>query len=176
MPLSRSQKEKMLSQYEEGVAQAPHAFILSYQGIDVPRVTELRRKVRESGGQYLVVKNTLLLRAIEGKPLGELREELSGPIAVVYADDEPVALAKALTDFQKDAPVLQFRGGLLNGQRVDADQIKDIANLPTRDELIAKLVYLLQSPIARFVRSLGALPQQLVSVLEQVRQQKESAG
>lgn len=176
MPLSRSQKEKMLSEYQDGVAQAPHAFILGYQGIDVPRVTELRRRVRDSGGQYLVVKNTLMLRAIAGKPLAGLEEHFVGPTAVVYADDEPVALAKALTDFQKEAPVIEFRGGLLNGQMVGADQIKDIANLPSREELITKLVYMLQSPIVRFVRALGAIPQQFVSVLDQVRQQKESEG
>lgn len=176
MPLSRSQKERLVAVYEEGVATAPNAFVLGYQGISVPKVTELRQKVRESGGGYVVVKNRLLLRAIEGTALEELKEQFQGPTAVAYSDDAPVALAKVLTDFQKDAPVIEFRGGLLNGQPVDAAQIQEIANLPSREELIAKLLFLLKSPITRFVRGLSAIPQQFVIVLEQIRLQKEKQG
>jgi large subunit ribosomal protein L10 len=172
MPLSRSQKEQMLAEYEKGVVHAPHAFLLGYEGISVPKVTELRQKIRESGGSYVVVKNRLVLRAIEGKALEQLKDQFTGPIAIAYCASEPVALAKVLTDFQKEAPVLEFRGGLLNGQRVAAEQIKEIANLPSREELLAKLVYLLQSPITRFVRTLAAVPRDFVVVLEQIRQQK----
>ena len=174
MALSRSKKEELLAEYEEGVAAAPHAFLLGYQGISVPKVTELRQKIRESGGSYVVVKNRLVLRAVEGKALGELSDQFSGATAVVYSDTEPVALAKVLSDFRKEAPYLEFKGGLLNGQPVAGDQIQEIANLPSREELIAKLVFLLQSPITRFVRSLAAIPRDFVVVLEQVRQQKES--
>jgi large subunit ribosomal protein L10 len=176
MPLTRNQKEELLAEYEQGVALAPHAFILGYQGINVPQVTELRQKVRETGGSYVVVKNTLVLRAIEGKALGELKDQFTGPTAVVYSDEEPVALAKVITEFKKTAPFLEFRGGLLNGQQVAAEQITEIANLPSREELIAKLLFLLQSPISRFVRVLGAIPQQFATVLDQIRQQKETQG
>ncbi len=176
MPLSRNQKENLVNLYEGGVATATHAFVLGYQGISVPKVTELRQKIRETGGTYVVVKNRLVLRAIEGTALEGLKDQFQGPTAVVFADDEPVALAKVLTDFQKDVPVIEFRGGLLNGQPVGADQIKEIANLPSREELIAKLIFLLQSPIARFVRGLGAITQQFVSVLDQIRQEKEKQG
>ncbi|MGD2114469.1 MAG: 50S ribosomal protein L10 [Acidobacteriota bacterium] len=176
MALSRSKKEQLVVDYEQGVAEAPHAFVFSYQGISVPKVTELRQKIRESGGSYVVVKNRLVLRAIEGTALEGLKEQFRGPTAVVYGDEEPVALAKILTDFQKDAPVIQFRGGLLNGRQVDAEQIKEIANLPSREELIAKLLFLLKSPVTRLVRGLGAIPQQFVSVLEQIRLEKEKQG
>jgi large subunit ribosomal protein L10 len=174
MPLSRKRKEELLAEYEDGVAHAPHAFLLGYQGINVPKVTELRQKIRESGGSYVVVKNRLVLRALEGTALGQLADQFTGATAVVYGDAEPVALAKVLSDFQKEAPFLEFKGGLLNGQPVAGDQIKEIANLPSREELIAKLVFLLQSPITRFVRGLAAIPRQFVVVLDQVRQQKES--
>jgi len=176
MPLSRSQKENLVTSYESGVATAPHAFVLGYQGISVPKVTELREKIRQTGGTYVVVKNRLVLRAIEGTALEDLKDQFQGPTAVVYADEEPVALAKVLTDFQKDVPVIEFRGGLLNGQPVGADQIKEIANLPSREELIAKLLFLLQSPITRFVCGLGAITQQFVTVLDQIRQEKEKQG
>lgn len=173
MPLTRENKSEILSRYEGGLAEAPHAFLLDFKGISVPQVTELRAKVRETGGHYVVVKNTLARRAIEGKALGDLSEQFQGPTAVVFSDGDPVPLAKALTDFVKTAPVLQFKGGVVDRRRIAAEQIKEIAELPSRQELIAKLVYMLQSPITRFVRGLGAIPQQFVSVLDQVAKGKE---
>ncbi len=131
MPLTRENKTELLQEYEQGLATAPHAFVLGYQGIKVPQVTELREKVRQSGGEYVVVKNTIALRAIDGNALAQLKEHFVGPTAVAYGND-PVALAKALTDFAKDVPVLQFKGGLVEGRAVPAAQIKDIAALPSR--------------------------------------------
>jgi large subunit ribosomal protein L10 len=175
MPLSRADKEQTVARYEEGLARASHAFLLGYKGISVPDVTELRARVRASGGHYLVVKNTLALRAIEGKALGELKELFDGPTAVVFGDADPVVLAKILTDFAKGVPAVEFKGGLVEGRGIAADQIKEIAALPARGELIAKLLFLLQSPITRLVRGLAALPQGLVSALDQVRAKREEA-
>ncbi len=176
MPLSRADKEQMLAEYQQGLAQAPHAFLLGFKGIKVPQVTELREKVRQSGGHYVVVKNTLALRAIDGTAMKDLAEHFSGPTAVVYSLTDPVALAKTLTDFAKDLPVLEFKAGLVEGQAVPAAQIKEIAQLPSREQLIAKLLFLLQSPITRFARVLAAVPQQFVAVLDQVRTRKEEQG
>jgi large subunit ribosomal protein L10 len=175
MPLTKENKSELLQAYEQGLAAAPHAFILDYQGIKVPQVTALREKVRQSGGEYLVVKNTIALRAIDGNALEQLKEHFVGPTAVAFGND-PVALAKALTDFAKDVPVLQFKAGLVEGRAVAATQIKDIAALPSRNELIAKLLFLMQSPVTRLARVLAAVPQSLVVVLDQVRQKKEEAG
>jgi large subunit ribosomal protein L10 len=174
MPLTRDDKQELLEEYEQGLASAPHAFLLGYQGIKVPQVTALREKVRQSGGEYLVVKNTIALRAIDGAALAQLKEHFTGPTAVAFGSD-PVALAKALTDFAKDVPVLQFKAGLVEGRAVAADQIKDIASLPGREQLIAKLLFLLQSPVTRFARVLAAVPQSFVMVLDQVRKKKEEA-
>jgi large subunit ribosomal protein L10 len=172
MPLSKTDKEQLVSTYSEGLAEAPHAFLLSYQGITVPQVTALRDKVRQSGGYYEVVKNTLALRAIDGKALGDLKEHFVGPTAVVYSSKDPVALAKALTDFAKDVPALQFKAGLVEKRTIAAGQIKDIASLPSREELLTKLAFLLQSPIVRFVRVLAAVPQSFVTVLDQIAKKK----
>jgi large subunit ribosomal protein L10 len=172
MPLKKTDKEQLVSDYSDGLAAAPHAFLLSYQGITVPQVTSLRDKVRQTGGYYEVVKNTLALRAIDGKPLGSLKEHFVGPTAVVYSSKDPVALAKALTDFAKDVPAIQFKAGLVEKQTIPAAQIKDIAALPSREELITKLVFLLQSPIVRFVRVLAAVPKSFVVVLDQIAKQK----
>jgi large subunit ribosomal protein L10 len=173
MPLTRGDKEELIQEYEKGLAAAPHAFLLGYKGITVPQVTALRDKVRASGGEYVVVKNTLALRAIDGAALSALKEHFVGPTAVVFSGTDPVALAKALTDFAKDVPAIQFKAGLVEKRAVPAEQIKEIAQLPSRQELIAKLLFLLQSPIVRFARVLAAVPQQFVSVLDQVRIQKE---
>lgn len=176
MPLSRADKEEMLAEYSQGLAQAPHAFLLGFKGIKVPQVTELRDRVRRTGGHYIVVKNTLALRAIAGKPMAELAEHFTGPTAVVYSETDPVAVAKALTDFAKDAPVIEFKAGLVEGRAVPAAQIKEIATLPGREELMAKLLFLMQSPIVRLARVLAAVPQQFVAVLDQVRTRKEEQG
>lgn len=177
MALSRADKEQLLAEYEEGLKGATHAFVLGYQGIKVPQVTALREKVRQNGGQYVVVKNTLALRAIDGAALAALKDQFTGPTAVAYTDKDPVSLAKALTEFAKDVPAIQFKGGVVEGRAIAADQVKDIAALPSREELIAKLLFLVQSPISRFVRVLAALgPQSLAIVLNQVSQKKEGPG
>jgi large subunit ribosomal protein L10 len=172
MPLTRDDKQKLIEEYTQGLAEAPHAFLLSYKGITVPQVTELRSRVRATGGEYVVVKNTLALRAIDSKSLESLKEHFVGPTAVVFGTD-PVALAKALTDFAKDVPAVQFKAGMVERRAIAAEQIKDIASLPSRNELIAKLLFLLQSPITGLARVLAAVPQSFVMVLDQVRIKKE---
>lgn len=173
MPLTREQKNELLAGYTAGLAEAPHAFLLGFQGISVVKDTELRSRIRAQGGRYEVVKNTLALRAIGGKPLEQLSEQFTGPTAVAYTSGDPVGLAKVLTDFAKDAPVIQFKGALLEGRALEGSAVKEIAGLPSREELIAKLLFLLQAPITRLVRVLAAVPQQFVSVLDQVRVLKE---
>jgi large subunit ribosomal protein L10 len=174
MALSRAKKTTLVESYEGGLAQAPNAILLGFQGITVAQVDDLRRRVREQGGHYSVIKNRLASRAVQGTALEQMADLFAGPTAVAFSDQDPVGLAKILTEFKKEVPVLEFKGGLVDGQRVEGEQIKDLAAMPSREELLAKLLFLLQSPITRFVRGLGAIPQQFVSVLDQVRQQKEA--
>ena len=174
MALTREKKEALVASYRESVVVAQHAFLVDYRGISVPQVTELRDKIRDSGGQYLVVKNRLVLLAIEGARIEALKEHFEGTVAVAYTDDDPVALAKALADFSADVPAIEFKAGLVEGRAVGADEIRQIAKVPGRDELVAKLLFLLQSPISRLVRALGAIPQQLVTVLDQVAKTRQS--
>ncbi len=174
MPLTRNTKEEILGGYEEAMASAEHAFVIGFKGITVNQVNDLRSKVRKSGGQYVVIKNTLARLAVAGKPLEQVKEHFTGPTAVAYSLADPVALAKVLTDFAKDAPVIEFKGGLVEGRPIAASQVKEIASLPGRQELLAKLVFLMQSPIQRFVRVLAATgPQRLAIVLDQVAKKKE---
>lgn len=176
MALSRADKEQLVDRYESGMADAAHAFLLGFSGITVPQDTELRTKIREVGASYMVVKNRLVLRAVEGKPLGELKEQFSGPTAVAFSDDDAVVLAKTLTEFAKQVPALEFKGALVNSQVVPAEQVKEISELPSREALIAKLLYLMQSPVTGLARTLAAVPRDFVVVLDQIRQSKEAQG
>lgn len=173
MPLSRQQKENLVADYEKGLAQAPHVFLMAYEGITVPQVTDLRNKVRESGGRYIVVKNRLALRAIEGQSLADLAGQFEGATAAAYSSDDAVSIAKVLTEFAKDVPAITLKGGLVDGKEVAAEDIKEIASLPSREELLAKLLFLLQSPITNFVRTLNELPRQFVGVLDQIAGTKQ---
>ena len=176
MPLTRRQKEELVEGYQKGLAKAPHVFLVDYKGVTVTQVSELRRKIREVGGQYEVIKNRLVLRAIGGEALEELKGDFQGPTAVAFCGDDPVGLAKAITDFAKDVPAIELKGGLLEGQPIVAEEVKEIAQMPSREELLTRLVFLLQAPISSFVKTLAALPRQFVVVLEQVRQQKEDTN
>ena len=175
MAHSRIDKEQIVTGYEQGLASTSHAFLLGFKGITVPQVTELRSRIRQKGGHYEVVKNTLALRAVQGKALADLGAHFTGTTAIAYGDDA-VALAKVLTEFAKDVPAVQFKAALVDNRPVAANQIQEIASLPSREELIAKLLFLLQSPVTRFVRVLAAVPQQLVVVLDQIAKEKEKQG
>jgi len=171
MALSRARKQEIVESYGQGLATATHAFLLSYKGASVPQVTDLRAKVRQKGGKYLVVKNTLALRAVEGGALKALETHFTGPTAVVYGND-PVAIAKVLNDFIKDAPAFEFKVALVDGQVVAAAQIKELAMLPSREELIAKLLGTMQAPIAKLVRTMNEVPGKFVRTLAAVKDAK----
>lgn len=168
MALTRTKKKELIEEYQDGLAAAPHAFLLSFKGITVPQATELRSRIREKGGKYRVVKNTLALIAVDGKGLAHLKDQFQGPTAVAYINDDVVGLAKALTDFKKDVPAIEFKGGVVDGKPIAGADVDSLAKMPSREELMTKLVYLLQSPITRLARGLAAIPRQLVVVLDQV--------
>ena len=173
---NREQKAQAVTEFSEGIGKATNAFLIEFKGITVPQVTELRKQVRESGSEYVVVKNTLAMIAVKDSPLVQLREKFTGPTAVAYNTTDAVALAKALTKFAKDVPAVQFKGAMLNGQIVPAAEIQNIANLPSREELISKLLYLMQHPIRGLVTVLSANIRNLAVVLDQIAKQKETAS
>ena len=173
--MNRNDKTQAISEFTEGIGQATNAFLIDFKGITVPQVTELRKQVRETGSDYVVVKNTLALIAVKDSPLVALKEQFSGMTAVAYNRTDAVALAKALTKFAKDAPTVQFKGALLNGQIVPAAEIQNIANLPSREELVSKLLFLMQSPIRGLVTVLQANIRNLAVVIYQIAKQKETA-
>jgi large subunit ribosomal protein L10 len=170
--MKRDEKAQAISELEGGIGKATNAFLIDFKGITVPQVTELRRQVRDSKSEYLVVKNTLALIAVKDSPLVQLREQFVGPTAVAFNSTDAVMLAKALTKFAKDVPSVQFKGAMLNGQIVPATQIQAIASLPSREELIAKLLYLMQHPIRGLATVLQGTIRNFAVVLDQIAQQK----
>lgn len=174
MALTRETKAELLAGYRSDMAAAPHAFLVGFSGITVGQVDDLRRRVRTAGGRYSVVKNRIARLAFEDSGLGVLSDHLVGPTAIAYSDDDPVGLARTLTEFAEDVPVLEFKAGLVDGQQVSAEAIREIANLPSREALVAKLLFLLQSPVARLVRGLGDVTPQFLRALNQVASRKEA--
>jgi len=170
--MNRTEKAQAISELNEGIGNATNAFLMSFKGITVPQVTELRRQVRETGSEYLVVKNTLALIAVKDSPLVALKDQFSGETAVAFNKTDAVVLAKALTKFAKDVPNVQFKGAMLNGQIVPATQIQAIAALPSREELLSKLLYLMQHPIRGLAIVLNANIRNLAVVLDQVAKQR----
>jgi large subunit ribosomal protein L10 len=173
---NREQKAQAISEFTEGIGSATNAFVLDFKGITVPQVTELRKQVRESGSHYIVIKNTLALIAVKDTPLTKLTGHFSGMTAVAYNTTDAVALAKVLTKFAKDVPAVQFKGAMLGGQVVAATEVANIANLPSREELVSKLLYLLQSPIRGLATVLAANIRNLAVVIDLVRKQKEETA
>lgn len=169
---TREEKSQEVSELTEQIGKASNAFLIDFKGITVPQVTELRRQVRDTNSTYVVVKNTLALIAVKDSPLTALKDQFSGPTAVAFNRTDAVALAKALTKFAKDVPTISFKGAMLNGQIVPADQIQAIANLPSREELISKLLFLMQSPIRGLATVLQANIRNLAVVIGQIAEQR----
>ena len=170
--MNRTEKAAVVTELQSAMGGATNAFLVDFTGITVPQVTELRRQIRETKSSYVVVKNTLALIAIRNSPLEGLSDKFAGQTAVVYNDTDPVALAKALKKFAKDVPAVKFKGALLDGKVVPANQIDTIAELPTREVLVSRLLYVLQSPMRNLVIVLGANIRNLAVVLDQVAKQK----
>jgi len=171
--MNREEKAAAVSELNEAMGTATNAFLIQFRGITVPQVTELRKQIRETNSRYVVVKNTLALIAVKDSPLTKLKDFFKGETAVAFNSTDGVVLAKALTKFAKDVPAVQFKGAMLNGQIVAASEIQNIANLPSRAELLSKLLYLMQHPIRGLAVVLNANIRNIAVVIDQVRQQRE---
>ena len=173
---TKEQKSQEISELTQEIGNASNAFLIDFKGITVPQVTELRKQVRETKSGYVVVKNTLALIALKNSPIVAMREQFTGPTAIAFNANDAVALAKALTKFAKDVPAVQFKGAMLNGQVVPAEQIQAIASLPSRDELISKLLFILQSPIRGLAIVLQANIRNLAVVIDQIGKQRSTTA
>jgi large subunit ribosomal protein L10 len=174
--MNRTEKAAMLQTLEGEMAQSKNAILFGFAGLKVPEVTELRRQVRGTDSKYLVVKNTIALRATKGTALESVAKHFVGDTAIAFNQKNAVALAKVLTTFAKTNPKLVFKGALIEGQPVTAAEIQAIADLPSREQLVSKLLFLIQSPMRRLVTVLNGPVRNLATVVHQIADQKGKAA
>ena len=165
MAVTRAVKQEELTRLEADLKGSESAILVDYKGLNVPQVTDLRRELKKAKASYKVVKNTIARRAIKGTVFEGLGEHFVGTTAIAYTASDPVLLAKTLTTFAKTAPALQIKAAVVQGRAIKAAEVTELAALPGKPELSAKLLFLLSAPMVQLVSVLSATPRDFVGVL-----------
>ena len=167
-------KDEKIEKIKEKVDKAQVAILTNYQGLTVEEITKLRRSIQQGGGDYMVTKNTLTKIAIKDTPYEVLSDSLKGPSAIAFGFEDPVSPAKALSKFIKDAKKGEIVAAVLEGKLLTAQEAKALANLPTKEELYAKMLGCVNSPATGIVGYINAVMAQLTRAMAAVRDQKSA--
>lgn len=170
---SKGKKKEELENLKKDLADAKNLFVAQFQGMTVAQDTELRQKIRDSKSRYRVVKNTLVRKAAEGTPAEGLTKSFDGSTAIAYNANDPVSLAKALTAYAKANPLFVFKAGMVEGRVINLADITSIAAMPSKEELIAKLLFLINSPAQRLAVVMNGVARNLAVVIQQAVEQKK---
>jgi large subunit ribosomal protein L10 len=173
--LSLEQKQATVSEVQTKLDGAQAVIVAEYRGLNVERVTQLRSKARKSGVYLRVLKNTLARRAVKGTPFEKLADQMVGPLVYCISQD-PVAGAKVLSEFARENELLVIKAGAMPNALMSVQEIKALAQLPSREQLIATLLGTLQAPMAKLVRTLNEVPGKFVRTLAAYRDAKEKAA
>src|ERR1700691_5516491 len=163
----KEDKKKDIESLRQDLEQSKNLFVTGYEKLKVSQDFELRKTIRAAGGEYRVVKNNLAEIAREGTPSEQVLKGLRGMTSMAYTTNDPVALAKALTAYAKINPTFTFKAGLVEGRVIDVKAINELALMPPKEEIYAKLLYLINAPAQRLVTALGAVGRNLAVVLDQ---------
>jgi len=170
---SKGKKKEELDALKKDLAEAKNLFVAQFQGMTVAQDSELRTKIRETKSKYRVVKNTLVKKAAEGTPAQGVSKSFDGSTAIAYNANDPVSLAKALSAYAKAHPIFVFKAGMVEGRVINLADIATIAAMPSKEELIAKLLFLINSPAQRLAVALNGVARNLAVVLNQAVEQKK---
>jgi large subunit ribosomal protein L10 len=163
----KSEKEKDLEALKKEFEKTRHIFVAGYEKITVQQDFELRKTIRGAGGNYKVIKNNLAEKASEGTPAESLMKNLAGMTSLAYTYKDPVALAKALTNYAKNNPAFTFKAGMVEGRAINVGSIQDLATMPSREEILAKVLFLIQAPAQRLVTAINGVGRNLAVVIDQ---------
>ena len=164
---NKDDKKKDIEALRKDLEQSKNLFVTGYQKLRVDQDFELRKAVRGAGGKYRVIKNNLAEKASEGTAAEGVLKGLRGMTSLAYTSNDPVALAKALTAYAKNNPSFTFKAGLVEGRVIDIRAINDLATLPSREEVLARLLFMINAPAQRLVTAMNAVGRNLAVVLDQ---------
>ena len=170
--MKRTDKEVLVNQLHDELGKSQAVFVTDYMGLNVEKLTQLRKSIKDAGGKYRVVKNTLLNRAAHDTPVAKLDASFAGPTAIAIALNDPVSIAKVLVNFAKDNEQLEIQGGILGERPMTAADIQELAKMPPREVLLARMLGSLNAPVSNFVGVLAAIVSQLVYVLKAIENKK----
>lgn len=169
------EKKKLVDELAEKFSRSAIVIATDFKGLNVVKLNELRRKLREAEVEYQVVKNRLLIRASENTDVALMTDTFQGPTAVAVGYGDPVQPAKALMNFAKDNEKLEIKGGVMGGKALDFNAIKSLSDLPPREILLGQLLSVMNNVPTGFVRALNNMPERLVYALQAIKDQKEAA-
>jgi large subunit ribosomal protein L10 len=172
----KAEKKTQADELRAQLGTVSTVILSTFQGITVEQDTKLRRSVEAAGGHYEVVKNTIAERAAEGTPTEGLLKNLKGTNSIAYTKTDPVALAKILTKVAKDVPAFQFRAGWVEGRVVSIQEINQLAQLPSKEELLSKVMFMLNAPAQRIASALAALPRNIAVVTSEAAKANKFGG
>ena len=171
--MNRAEKTALVESMHKSFTDSGSIIVLGFQGINVPDITELRQKIRDTDGNYEVVKNTLAILAADGTLVDDLKEQFTGPTAIACTSGDPISLAKVLKGFVKDHPGMVFKAAILEGRAINQEQVESLAEMPSREELLSKLLFLLNAPLTRFASALKSPIRNLAVVLNELAKKNQ---